>query len=116
MEDYYFLKKNLPALPLPEEIPPLRISHKALVAQSMKKMKESMRQFAKDNDVIHVTIDRQSLQQLTKLSEIDIKKDENIQLVNNKRESQTQFESTYSAEASRESMMGSKGFRHSVVD
>jgi len=26
-----------------------------------KKMRESMRQFAKDNDVIHVTIDRQSL-------------------------------------------------------
>lgn len=30
-------------------------------ANDTKTMRESMKQFAKDNDVIHVTIDRQSL-------------------------------------------------------
>ena len=45
-----------------------------------------MRQFAKDNDVIHVTIDRQSLAQLTNLSERDIKRDENVKLVTNRDE------------------------------
>ena len=40
-----------------------------------------MREFARDNDVIHVTIDKQSLAQLTKLSERDIKRDENVKLV-----------------------------------
>ena len=48
------------------------------------KMQESMRQFAKDNDVIHVTIDRQSLAQLTNLSERDIRRDENVKLVTNR--------------------------------
>ena len=42
-----------------------------------------MREFAKDSDVIHVTIDRKSLAQLTKLSERDIKRDESVKLVNN---------------------------------
>ena len=45
-----------------------------------------MRQFAKDNDVIHVTIDRQSLAQLTNLSEKDIRRDENVKLVTNRDE------------------------------
>ena len=44
-------------------------------------MRKSMREFARDNDVIHVTIDKQSLAQLTKLSERDIKRDENVKLV-----------------------------------
>lgn len=56
-----------------------------------KKMRESMRQFAKDNDVIHVTIDRQSLAQLTNLSEKDIKRDENVKLVTNRSEFPMQF-------------------------
>ena len=46
-----------------------------------------MREFAKDNDVIHVTIDRQSLAQLTKLSERDIKREENVKLVTNRNNS-----------------------------
>ena len=36
-------------------------------------MQKSVKEFAADNDVIHVTIDKQSLQQLTKLSDNDIK-------------------------------------------
>ena len=40
-----------------------------------------MRQFAKDNDVIHVTINRQSLAQLINLTEKDIRRDENVMLV-----------------------------------
>ena len=49
-------------------------------------MRESMKQFAQDNDVIHVTIDKQSLAQLTNLSEKDIKRDENVKLVTNRNE------------------------------
>ena len=47
-----------------------------------------MKEFAADDDVIHVTIDRSSLQQLTKLSDHDIKQDENVKLVTSKKEGQ----------------------------
>ena len=93
MEEYYFLRNNLPSKP--EEVrPPLgnttRGGLDSVVSlggyKDSKKMRESMRQFAKDNDVIHVTIDRQSLAQLTNLSERDIRRDENVKLVTNKDE------------------------------
>ena len=65
VEEYYFLRNNLPSKP--EEVrPPLGNTSRggldSLVSLGgygdSKKMRESMRQFAKDNDVIHVTIDR----------------------------------------------------------
>ena len=45
-----------------------------------------MREFAADNDVIHVTIDKQSLLQLTKLSDNDIKQDQNVKLVTSRKD------------------------------
>jgi len=93
VEEYYFLRNNLPSKP--EEMrPPLgnttRGGLDSLISLGgygdSKKMRESMRQFAKDNDVIHVTIDRQSLAQLTNLSEKEIRRDENVKLVTNKDE------------------------------
>ena len=68
-------------------------------------MQKSMREFAADNDVIHVTIDRSSLQQLTKLSDHDIKQDENVKLVTSRKEGQ-QF-SDYLGQGQQKS---SKGF------
>ena len=65
MEEYYFLRNNLPSKN--EEQKPRRTmqaldSVVSLGALSDTKwMRESMKQFAMDNDVIHVTIDRQSL-------------------------------------------------------
>ena len=41
--------------------------------------------------MIHVTIDRQSLAQLTNLSEKDIKRDENVKLVTNRSDFPMQF-------------------------
>lgn len=64
VEEYYFLRNNMPSVP---EEKPVRKSLKNLESikslgtnrlSDSKHMRESMRQFALDNDVIHVTIDR----------------------------------------------------------
>ena len=43
VEDYYFLKKDLPSLPEESEMPMRKVSQKLIQAQTIKKMKESMR-------------------------------------------------------------------------
>ena len=45
------------------------------------RQKSSLRDLVNDQDVIHVTIDRQSLQQLTRLTEKDISQDDNVKFV-----------------------------------
>ena len=90
VEEYYLLRNNLSAKPEEKPNQQSKRGFDSLVSLGgqgdSKKMRESMRQFAKDNDVIHVTIDRQSLAQLTNLSEKDIKRDENVKLVTNRNE------------------------------
>ena len=89
VEEYYFLRNNLQTLapgdrPRNQTIGSLESIPSLGGLSTSKQMRKSMREFAKDNDVIHVTIDRQSLAQLTKLSERDIKRDENVKLVTNR--------------------------------
>ena len=90
VEEYYLLRNNLSSKPEEKPNQQSKRGFDSLVSLGghgdSKKMRESMRQFAKDNDVIHVTIDRQSLAQLTNLSEKDIKRDENVKLVTNRNE------------------------------
>ena len=92
VEDFYFLKNNLPSRKEQPagDSPSSNRKHTTLNVDlpTTASMQKSMREFAADNDVIHVTIDRSSLQQLTKLSDHDIKQDENVKLVTSKKEGQ----------------------------
>lgn len=88
VEDYYFLKNNLPSRKLNLNESQRRTTLNNADLPTTASMRQSMKEFAADNDVIHVTIDRSSLQQLTKLSDSDIKQDENVKLVTSKKEGQ----------------------------
>ena len=92
-EEYYFLRNNLPSVNDEGEKRRPKHSLDSMTSlrglQDAKNVRESMKQFSKDNDVIHVTIDRISLAQLTKLSERDIRRDRNVKLVTNRNENQS---------------------------
>lgn len=66
VEEYYFLRNNLPTMavadrPRNQTLGTLESIQSLGGLNTSKQMRKSMREFAKDNDVIHVTIDRQSL-------------------------------------------------------
>ena len=76
VEDYYLVKNNLPFTNKKDKTESQLDAYKHKInvdLPSPGQMQKSVKEFAADNDVIHVTIDKQSLQQLTKLSDNDIK-------------------------------------------
>ena len=93
VEDYYLMKNDLPQTnkKVPNEAELESYKHKINVdLPSPSSVEKNVREFAAENDVIHVTIDKQSLQQLTKLSDNDIKQDQNVKLVTSRKEQQFQ--------------------------